>query len=345
MVRFSDLLARLGRATANPHPPRREPPFKRRKVMLEPLEDRLLLSADIAPIAQGLASGLTQFQGFANALVQHADLATPLPIVSTTLGAATDFANLVQTRIVTPAQAYLAGGGAKTTDGLVAAIAAQLGGANISGDLYGDEIRFDVNLEAARTIATVFDLEGSANGLPITATGNGTVDLGALVDFEFSFGFDLTEGIAPEEAFFIRVGKFEAKADVHTGNTLNLGVALGFLDASIVNGRVDLDADVSVVFNNPDADTAGRITLTELLGTTLDDLVSMTRPAAVISANLPVTVSALGSFTGGNVNVALSGTPFAAPVMALTGALASDVENFGRITPTGVVQVLNQVGN
>ncbi len=56
-------------------------------------------------------------------------------------------------------------------------------------------------------------------------------------------------------------------------------------------------------------------------------------------------VSALGSFTGGGVSVALSGSPFSAPTMTVTGALAPDIENFGRITPTNVVQVLNQVGN
>ena len=305
-------------------------PF-RRKALFERLEDRLLLLGGHRADRARRCRRPAELRGLSSALGLHGDLATALPVVGTTLGSAIDLRQpRSRRRSSRPAQAYLAGGGAKTTDGLVAALAGPLGAANITGDQVGDEIVFNVNLEPPARWRRCSISTSSANSLPITATANGTVDLSALIDFEFSFGFDLSEGIAPEEAFFIRVGKFDAKADVHTGNTINLGVALGFLDASIINGKLDIDADLSVAFNNPDADAAGRITATELLGTSLDTLVNITRPIATISATLPVNVSALGTFTGGGVGIALAGSPFAAPTMTVTGALASDVENFGR---------------
>lgn len=329
----------LRTASAAPRPPHRK------KFLFESLESRLLLSADLAPAAQAaLSSGLQELKAWSDTLVQYNDLAKALPVVNTTIGQALDLGNLIQSKIVTPAQTYLSGGGTKTTDGLVAALQGALGAGNITGDQFGNEIRFDVNLDSNKVLNGVpFNIGATPSGLPITGDANAKINLGVGLDFNFSFGFDLSEGISQQEAFFVRVQNLKTTANVQqTG--LNFGASVGFLQAQVQNGSVGMDAEIDVALNNPDHDAQGNVTMSEMLGTTLDDLVTLTKPVANLTANLPVAAQALGSFAGGQATVTVSGNPFSTPTVGVTGSLAADFENFGRISPDAVLKAFQQIG-
>ena len=133
------------------------PPFKR-KPLFESLEQRLLLSADISAVAgDELVDGLAELKDWAAELQQYAALSQALPVVASdgvspvSIGAAVDLANLFEQKLFNPVQAYLAGGGTKTTDGLVAALDGVAGIASVSGDQYGDSLRFDLVLDVTGT--------------------------------------------------------------------------------------------------------------------------------------------------------------------------------------------------
>ena len=141
MIRWPTFLkapGRPGEVASRAHVPPRLPPH-RRKILFESLEPRLLLSADIAPeVAANLQDGLQQFKDWAGALTSYQQLGQQLPVVSTALGSAADLSGWLQTRLVDPVQLYLSGGGTKTTDGLVSALAGVAGLSAVSGDQYGN---------------------------------------------------------------------------------------------------------------------------------------------------------------------------------------------------------------
>jgi hypothetical protein len=162
--------------------------------------------------------------------------------------------------------------------------------------------------------------------------------------------------IASSDARFavsgINLGLFCATPSVALSRNVSQKAALemlltgDFIDAAtacergLVNRVVpleSLDAEIDVGLNNPDHDAKGNVTLSEMLGTTLDDLVTLSKPVANLTANLPVEAQALGSFTGGQAVVSVTGDPFSTPVVSVTGALAPRFESFGRIAPDTVL--------
>ena len=330
------LLRRSGALPA-PVPPRRAQRLApEKRIRFESLEPRLLLSADLAPdLANTLSSGVSQFKDWAATLATYQQLGQQLPVVSTALGSAADLSGWLQTRLVDPVQSYLAGGGTKTTDGLVGALAGIPGLSAVSGDQYGNQIRFDLVLDASRTLNGVnLAVPQSPNGLAITAEG-GALDLTASMRLDFSFGVDLTPGLSVDDAFFLKIDDFRLAGDIHANN-LNFALNVGFLGASVANGTVSLDADLQVQLANPDGDAAGILTLGELQGTTLETLVTLNGAAATVNASLPITIAALGSFNPGAVQVAITGNPFTGVSASLTGANAPEISNFGRLTPFAV---------
>ncbi|MCW5625853.1 MAG: LEPR-XLL domain-containing protein, partial [Burkholderiales bacterium] len=340
------LLSRLRGASrhAAGSKPKESVPF-RRKPLLEALEPRLLLSADLTPVNESLISnGLQQLQAWSQTVGSVGELAHSLPVVNTTIGQAVDLAAILQSRIVTPVQAYLAQGGVQTTDGIVAALQGVLGAGTVTGDQYGDEIRFDVVLDESKVIEDIqFALAATQNGLALTADASGLVDLLVDLDLTFSFGIDLSDGLAPEERFFIRVDEFTAGASVDA--TLDFGLAVGFLQAQVTGGTLSIDALLDIGVLNPDGDAKGNITLSELLGTTIEGLIDPTVVTGTLEGELPVAVQALGSFNAGDAAVTLEAEDLfaAAPVVAVTGTMASEIANFGRAQPEAILQVLNQV--
>ncbi|MCC7081093.1 MAG: right-handed parallel beta-helix repeat-containing protein [Burkholderiales bacterium] len=328
------------------------PPFAR-KPLFESLEQRLLLSADIAPAAAtGLIDGMQALRDWAGGLQSHGAMAQALPMAqaadSISIGAALDLATLFDQKLFAPVQAYLGGGGTKTTDGLVGALGAVAGISSVSGDQVGDELRFDVVLDAAKALPGLkINIGATQDGTQVTTDANGAVDATGNLLLDFSFGFDLDAQLAPEEAFFLDVDAFEASVTANAAG-LDFGANIGFLGANVANGSFNLDAGLAVALNNPDADGEGRITLGELLGTTLEGLVVITptdTPEDNFSANFPISVS-LGSFIPASTRLTVAGNALdpASIIVKVEGSSAADILNFGRANQFGVVEALRQIG-
>jgi hypothetical protein len=322
--------------------PLQSPPF-RKKILFESLEPRLLLSADLAPdVASTLSSGVDQFRDWAATLAAHEQFAQQLPVVNTSLGDAVDLSGWLQTRFVDPVQAYLGGSGPKTTDGLVAALAERQGVSAVTGDQYGNVVRFDLVLDASRTLEDVsLSIPATADGMPVTSEA-GVFDLTGSLQLNFSFGVDLTPGLSVDDAFFVKFNTFAVKGDIQA-NAIDFDVSVGFLGATVNQGSINLNADLRVQVGNPDGDAAGHVTLAELYGTDLGNLVSFDTSLASVAAQLPIRVAGLGSFNPGSVQIVLGGDPFTDVTVSITGNDAAEVANFGRLTPFAVTSALQRV--
>jgi hypothetical protein len=148
---MQSVLGRLFRSKPASPPPR--PPFRRKRALFEPLESRLLLSADLNPANEALLSnGLQQLKDWSQGLGAVGELAHKLPGVNTDLGTALDLPALLQSKIVSPIQSYLAQGGTQNTDGIVAALSGIIGVEDVTAFTSGDEIRFDLVLDDTKLL-------------------------------------------------------------------------------------------------------------------------------------------------------------------------------------------------
>src|SRR5262249_60161438 len=104
-----------------------------------------------------------------------------------------------------------------------------------------------------------------------------------------TFGVNLGSGVAPLDRFFLRPGPLVLSADVNA-TAINAGLNLGFLQANVGGGTIQLDTKLSAAINDPNHD--GQVTLGELLNTPLGSLVNVTAPAASPDVNLPLQATA-----------------------------------------------------
>src|SRR5579884_4084888 len=281
--------------------------FSRPLLGLEVLEDRTLLSSGLTNVAissSQLSLIQTGLQGVAqqvNALSTDGNLNQQLPLVDLSIGQALNPGSLLQTRLVQPLQS----GKYQSTNDIVAALAGlnYSGGgvtfnvSNVTGgelsNAQGNELQFNLTVAATRTTTSNVDLGSGAQtyGLSIDPA---KVNLNTALTFAFTFGLDLTPGLAPSDAFFIRDNQarqgLTMSASVQTSN-LNVGAHIGFLDAQVQNGAIDLVASQGVQLNDTDNDPKGNITLTEMQGTPLSALATLAPPTSSLTASLPVTTN------------------------------------------------------
>ncbi|NOS71718.1 MAG: hypothetical protein HOP33_17550, partial [Verrucomicrobia bacterium] len=169
-------------------------------------------------------------------------------------------------------------------------------------------IHLGLDLGTGGAAGAGFDFSGN---LDLTAT-IGLVDAANPALPKFAFGFDLTPGLTPlADRFYVKAARAMVSIDLHATN-LNLGAHVGFVEVGIQGGSVDLDADVTVTFFDPNAD--GRISLGELNG-------ALANPGTVINAsvngsatlNLPVSVPLLGIVAGPGTTIAINFADVTAP--------------------------------
>ena len=200
-----------------------------------------------------------------------------------------------------------------TTDGLVAALkgldttagglSVKVDDATVQGDVYGGELRFDLVFEATRTTGTPIDLGTDAETEGVTLESPVTVALETHLTFDFAFGLDLSDGSADASDFFIRPNTLTLGAEVDATG-LDFPIGFGFVDASVEDGAVTLDAGVAVDFKNPDGDSKGNISLTELNNSDLSDLVDVTATGEA-EAVFPVKADFLPFSAGGHPTITL----------------------------------------
>jgi len=299
---------------------------KRRKALIEPLEPRILLSADIEPEAgQVINTGLNALADWADELDAFEELGQSLPLVDHSIGQVLDVGGILRDHLVEAVETYFEDPDdpstpgvveTATTDGLVAALkgldttvgdlSVSVDDATVEGDLYGDELRFDLVLEATRTADVEMDLGSDAEAAGLYLDSPSSVLLETSLIFDFSFGVDLSDGSVDEGDFFIRHDSMTLGAKVDAAG-LDFPMGYGFLEPSVEDGDIALDAGIAVDFVNPDADTQGNITLQELQDTPMDDLVEVTATGQA-EAVLPIEADFLPFSVGGDPTITLTDT-------------------------------------
>lgn len=275
---------------------------------------------------------------------------------------------IVREALVGPALSYLTGVGMQTAAGLAQALENQaqtLGLVNWRTETSGgrNELVYTLTLNTTRTLSDAkFNIATQVASPQLNL--NASVDLNASgsLNGTFELGLDL-DAIDPgqsasawlNQAFFVRqIGAtplLSLSANAQTSN-VNFNANVGFMEARVVNGSASLNAVRDVRLTNADGDAFGRITLGELRGTPLADLVALTRPTSGNELNISLPMS--GSIGNYSLQLAsatatisivdgsvLDGT---APVASATNFNA-DVDLYSTITSTDWTALLSSLAN
>ena len=216
------------------------------------------------------------------------------------------------------------------------------------------ELVFDLDLALGGSKSLPIDLGTAASGLGLSVNASATLNLDAGVRFvsaanentpKFSFGVNLSPGIAAGDAFFVRADKFVATASVSATN-LNAGITAGFLGAQVVGGSVALYGRVTGALTDPNGD--GRLTIGELVAAAADAFSNLT-PSGTLAATLPVqaTVGGQPLATGPNQPTILINDAdlFADPAPTFEARNFEDLLNFNTLTPESLLALLQQLGS
>src|SRR5436190_2850008 len=331
-----------------------------RRVIFEQLECRLLLDGGLTSAAlsvaqrQQLLDGLTAVAAWTDTLGNSSKLAQQVSIVDTSIGQELAVRSLLQNQLIGP----LTVAPAATTDAVVNALkglSTTVGGlvvtvdpASVSGGLLtsaqGDELQFNLTLDATRTRQVGLDLGANALNAGLHLDSSTTVPLTSSLHFVFTFGIDLRPGLNAGDAFFVRISALGESVAVHKSN-LNATAQVGLLDAQVQGASLDLSAATSIGLVNPDADATGNITLTELQSTNIAALTTVSATGNSLAANFPLAAS-LGTFTfGGSPALSLAATNvFAAPAPAVTtNAGYDELAFFNNLQAGSLLTVLDHV--
>ncbi|GAP96045.1 DUF4347 domain-containing protein [Leptolyngbya sp. NIES-2104] len=310
------------------------------------------LAAISSTVVQGLKTGLQQFATWSDRIETLSAFTAEIPVVGNSIADVIDISSLLKNRLVDPLVSYLDTDATPTVSELldrIGSLSVPVGDltftidpASIASALVGNDLSFNLKFEATRTITTDFDLgEQAATDFGVKLNGATTVGLTGKIVFDFAFGYNTTNGLAPSEAFYIKVKELSASA-IAQANNLNVGLEVGFLGAEVKNGSLSLNANLAAAFNDPNADS--KLTLDELQETSITTLVSLT-PTGALNVSLPVSAQLAG--------LALPGTPTLtiADDNVFTGNLPSvnvqdfaQLLNFKQLKPADVVNLIRQVG-
>ncbi|MBW4443333.1 MAG: DUF4347 domain-containing protein [Plectolyngbya sp. WJT66-NPBG17] len=309
--------------------------------------------AAISPdVVQGLKTGLQQFATWSDRIETLSGFTAEIPVVGESIGKVIDISSLLKNQFADPLANYLDTDTTPTVEEFVDRIKSlsatvgdltfTLNPASVTSALLGKDLSFNLKFEATRTVKTNFDLgETATTDFGVKLNGSTTVDLTGQLVFDFAFGYDTTLGLAPSEAFYVKINELSANA-IAQANNLNMGLEVGFLGADVKNGSLSLNANLAAQFNDPNSDN--KLTLDELQGTSITTLVGLT-PTGALNVSLPVSAQLAG--------LSLTGTPTLTILddNVFTGALPTvDVQDFAQLlkfkqlSPADVVNLLRQVG-
>lgn len=247
-------------------------------------------------LVQGLMAFGDTLEGINDGL-----LATPVPFIGGNLGDHFDLGGIVHDRLIQPLQDLLAADGPVDLAQLEALFKG-LGGAGDGVELTVDpaavtaqiieneaensrELTFDLAFSSLRSseVALSFGDELANAGLSVAGDFNG--DLITELFADFTFGVNLSALPSVSDAFFLRFNNDPRARAALMLDDIDVAASFGFLELDIVDGSASLDAEVSAHINDPNAD--GNITLGELTGTPLAELVDLTSTSA-LAVDLPI---------------------------------------------------------
>jgi hypothetical protein len=264
------------------------------KYAVERLENRLLLSTttDLAQEkAAAIRDGLSDLADFADKLETFGALGKQAPAIGKSVGQALDLGNAFRSNVLAPLQTLLATDLTPTPAQIRGAIQTVLDALPTSGNTVtivqdAKEIRYDIQFVSTQTGTFPLTLEDTSTGFGFKASAA----VKGSLDARFSFGIDLTDGLAPSEAFFVDLNGpagtssgLKASASLDLSN-FQLGGRLGAVDVKLGDGAggeaetLKALAEVGIGFNDaPD----GRKTISDLQNSTPSALVSLsTGPAS-----------------------------------------------------------------
>ncbi|MEM7557682.1 MAG: pentapeptide repeat-containing protein, partial [Planctomycetota bacterium] len=213
-----------------------------------------LLSATLTPEqAEALQSGIVQLNDFAAQLDWAPDLNTNLAAFDSNFN---DFFESAQTLQFSDALSPLFASSTITTDDVVDALSnhflTELGVSADDLQIQGgvlpasDDLRFDVRINAARELPV--QLEVATPGLEEAGLG---LQLGSQQELAAGLEFAMTLGVNTETAseFFVQLEPIELSANLNVGS-LDLDVVVGSSEVQIQDGRLALDAAISLQFDD-----------------------------------------------------------------------------------------------
>ena len=328
----------------------------RRLMGVETLEARYVLDSTLINTAlssnqrTALLNGLDGISAWASTLDTYGKIGQQIPLIDQSLGSALRIGDLIQSQFVQPIKAAAW----TSTSDLVVALSSLASnqtniGLNVSNVVGGlltnansSELQFQLKLNATRTASTDLDLGVNAVPFGIELDGGAQAKLDTSLQFNFTFGIDLSPGLSPTDAFFIRVTSLTAGAKIEATG-FNAKAKVGFLDVQVVGGSISLNAQGSMALLNPNNDALGNITLSELQGTPLSSLVNLTTPAASLTSSLPLTNSL---FNAGVPTISLSSIDVfqgQAPSIGFNTQF-NELLNFNRLTPSSFLGLFNSLG-
>ncbi|MHC4717059.1 MAG: hypothetical protein ACYS5V_08830, partial [Planctomycetota bacterium] len=334
--------------------------FDHIRPLLEMLEQRLLLDGTLinSPIdaaqEQALQDGLAGLASWAGSLAGYSHVGESLPVVGDSIGAHLDLSGVLGTYLAGKVVSYFSSDASPTTDELVTCLQglsatvgdlvitvdpASVSGGAVEGAVPG-ELRFDLVFEASRTSTYALNLGGEADDHGIVLDAAATVGLATSMELDFTFGFDMTPALPADQAFFVRIAGLGLSASIEHVGDLGFDLMVGMLDAGVSGGTAELSADIGVTVVDPDAD--GNLTLSEIEGTTLGGLVTLS-PTGSLNVSLPVHAE-IGAWSADGT-IALTDTDLfvdPAPSFQVTGF--GEIDHFDNILPSDFQMLLNQVG-
>ena len=258
-------------------------------------------AVDIALAAgQGLIDGLDGLANWLNELKALEEFIAPLPLVDKTLSELLDVATFIQDNFVTPLEAldFSSADSTDVTDALDAALDAALGDGDYVSDMsVPDELRFEIDFRFEKSTMLDLGFGDAADALGLNFDTE--VEFKAFFEVEFEIGFDTDITLSPDNAFFI---EFDATAgDIFNvggevnADPLNADFDLGFVDAAIVNGSLNMNAELNVTLPGL-ADN--KATLNEIVNTSLTTNLLEVSPDSSFDINLPVQATLAGFESG-----------------------------------------------
>ncbi|HKY31809.1 MAG TPA: LEPR-XLL domain-containing protein [Candidatus Polarisedimenticolia bacterium] len=323
----------------------------RRRALLEPLEPRLLLSADLSAAAEAaILQGFPSLSLWAQEELENLEeFSQLLPLLNDTLGSLVDVSQIIQDNLVAPVTGYVDDAGTQTSAGLASALKTFLQALDAGNDVVDlsttERLAFQVTFHFDTTAVVELSLGSNPFGVEFAegSTLNATVGL----DFNFVFGVDLTAGLAPSEAFFIEVEPgsepvMSASAAIDIENA-SFDFKVGMLEASASDVDLQASATIDATLADPNGD--GMLTRAEWEGTPVSSIVSLSAgpTSSAVTGSVEVEAS-LGTYTASGMVTISDENLFDSdlPDIGFTGP--QDLQDFSNITPGALVQMLNDLG-
>ena len=316
---------------------------------LEPLEQRVLLSGTLldSPLDQehrdAIVGGLATLSNWADTLDGLGQLAQDLPGIGDSVGQLLDSGGLLADRLADEVQGFITSfpDTLNTSDlvGFLDGLADTTGVVEGGFDDMGNDLVFRLVFEPTRNLnlnldLTEFDFE----------SGQASISGTAGLTMDFTFGVDLTPGLTASEAFFIEVNQLSAGLDLaadFSGSPVSAN--LGLLGVDFQSGMLDLDAMIEVAIQDPDG--SGQVTVSELLGTSLESLVDLTPTASLDgSVQLGVTSSFFPISGTPTVTVTDANLFDATPIDVDFNSDGLELVNFKNISEIGFAGLIEQLG-